>query len=519
MTITNPRRSHDIVKEDIKNGLNFVRYPYEVELFESEREARLEKIKSDLEESRYVPQPCVIADVPKGKGAVRPGAILTIDDQIAYTLLLDSEYEKFRTELLPLQGVSDFAYQLQPNASSDKWYKHQFVCWDEFKDRSLDKLNQGFQFVVITDVTGCYENIDHNLLLADLRRIGVPSDKVTEIRKLLKKWSQVGTKGLPQGVSASHLLAKLYMSGVDIEMRNLGYEQIRFVDDIRVFCNSVSEAKKALMALTDILRKRGLNLQSAKSKILQVEEAKLEIVGKATVIDILHEKLRSEVDFVEVEGYPYAVEIQVNTGRPNAEQLDVIKQAFNDYFLSGNNNEFDKTLFHYLLNKLGNAGDELAISYCLDLLEKHPQETSYILKYFGKVSSRSIVYSQLVVFMNSTNAVYDYQNYLISQWLFNESYQSTDFLDFMRSVAFDNNKPAYYRAIAKQVLGVLGEHHDLTRIRDSFTQASSAQEKEAVLCSLNRLEVRTRDSFLRDTVVSEPHLVSAANYAKRTLAA
>lgn len=514
MVITDIQRPYHLVKEDAKNGMNFVRYPFEVELFERQRSTELARIKNELERGTYTPKACNFANVPKGKGAVRPGAILSLEDQIAYTMLVDSLYPSIHSELESLQGVSDFAYQLQPiNATT--WYKHQFKCWDDFKNKSLDKINSGYQFVVMTDVTGCYENIDLNLLLSDLRRIGAPTDTITIVRKMLKKWSQVGTKGLPQGVSASHLLAKLYMSGIDIEMRDAGYEEFRFVDDIRIFCNSIPEAKKALTTLTEILRRRGLNLQSAKSKILQAAEAKLEIAGKATVIDALHARLRSEiVDMIEVDGYPYAIEVQINTGIPNGEQLNIIKQAFRDYFLLGNDSDFDKSLFHYLLNKLGNASDDTAVSYCLDLLERHPEETAAVLKYLFKQVDSPSYFTQLLEFVNSENAVYDYQNYQIIEWLIEQGCNTTEFKLLLRATGFDNNKPSYYRAKAKQGLGNLGIHTDMIRIRDSLNDAPSTQEKNAIICSLPNMESSLRNAFLSEASSSHPELQNACDYTR-----
>lgn len=514
MTIDDVQRSYSIAKNDARNGMNFVRFPFEIELFARREATELVRIKEELEQGTYSPKQCSLADVPKGKGAVRPGAILTLEDQIAYTMLVNSIYPELHNELISLQGETDFAYQLQPLDHTEAWFMHQFTCWNDFKLKSLAKIEDGYQFVVVTDVTGCYENIDINLLIADLRRIGAPAETITLLRKMLKKWSQVGTKGLPQGVCASHLLAKLYMSGVDIEMRNAGYTQFRFVDDIRIFCNSIPEAKKALITLTAILRRRGLNLQSAKSKILQAEEARLEIAGKASVIDNLHAKLRSTVDWIEVEGHPYAIEVQINTGVPSAEQLNIIKQAFRDYFLLGDDADFDKSLFHYLLNKLGNAKDDIAVPYCLDLLERHPEETRDILKYLSKQESLPSLYLPLANFLRFESAVYDYQNYLIIDWLLEYGCTSDEYKAILRDTAFDNNKPSYYRAKAKQALGVVGDHADLIRIRDCFNELPSTQEKEALICSLSKLEASVRNSFLREVTDTDDKLVNACEYTR-----
>ena len=81
---------------------------------------------------------------------------------------------------------------------------------------------------------------------------------------LLNRWAQPRAKGIPQGFSASDILAKIYLNPIDRALRNGGFTHLRYVDDIRIFCKSRLEAKRGLLLLNDLMRKRGLNLQSAK---------------------------------------------------------------------------------------------------------------------------------------------------------------------------------------------------------------------------------------------------------------
>ena len=71
---------------------------------------------------------------------------------------------------------------------------------------------------------------------------------------------------------------------------NAGFVHLRYVDDFRIFCKNTSEAKKALIELTRLLRKRGLNLQSSKTKILTSSEALVEIEGLQPVIGMVAER-------------------------------------------------------------------------------------------------------------------------------------------------------------------------------------------------------------------------------------
>src|SRR6266496_3850599 len=121
----------------------------------------------------------------------------------------------------------------------------------------------------------------------DLKASGVDTDVVNELSKCLNRWTQVNNKGLPQSNSASDILAKLYLDNVDKGLVNAGFTHLRYVDDFRIFCKTSSEAKKALIELIRLLRKRGLNLQSAKTKILPANEALNEIEGIQPVITMV----------------------------------------------------------------------------------------------------------------------------------------------------------------------------------------------------------------------------------------
>ena len=98
-------------------------------------------------------------------------------------------------------------------------------------------------------------------------------------------------KSIPQGHSASDILAKVYLNAVDAELRDLGYRHVRYVDDFRMFCRSRSEAAKALLDLSRSLRKRGLVLNSAKSQFHPAGEARQNIDGAIPVIEGVRENI------------------------------------------------------------------------------------------------------------------------------------------------------------------------------------------------------------------------------------
>jgi retron-type reverse transcriptase len=105
------------------------------------------------------------------------------------------------------------------------------------------------------------------------------------LSKCLNKWSLVGGRGVTQGHTPSDILAKLYLNSVDRNLSSLGFAHYRYVDDFRIFCRSLPEARRALMDLTQLLRRRGLQLASEKLEIFRADQARTKIAGIPTVRD------------------------------------------------------------------------------------------------------------------------------------------------------------------------------------------------------------------------------------------
>ena len=88
----------------------------------------------------------------------------------------------------------------------------------------------------------------------------------------LKAWSYSKSHGLPQNRDISSFLANMYMRPVDSYMIGEGYDYYRYMDDIRIICSDKYDARKALKQLIKELRKIGLNVNAAKTKIYDPDD-------------------------------------------------------------------------------------------------------------------------------------------------------------------------------------------------------------------------------------------------------
>jgi hypothetical protein len=233
------------------------------------------------------------------------------------------------------------------------------------------------QYVLFADIAGFYENIDLRRLSSDLNEIKFTKARRELAMTFLKRWAHPRGKGIPQVSSASDILAKIYLNPIDQALRNAGYAHLRYVDDIRIFCRSELEAKRALLCLDRLLRDRGLNLHSAKTEILDADQARNKIDGISPYINKLSDKLKSDyalyigtADYVRLSDFENIVRLH-----PDAPSPQVLERAFTDNFILPDCEKYNKTLLRYLVNRLGKTKSTVAVKYCLAQLACRPEET------------------------------------------------------------------------------------------------------------------------------------------------
>ena len=159
-------------KADIQSNRVFVRTPYEIELVDQNTEEWLGQLRQKVS-AGYRPSSAYIADIPKGNGAVRPGAVLSLEDRTVYADIVGSLLPMISAGLRWSQGTIDFSYQLAGRPDRVNWFSNRFIGWTQFRKKQLDKLRNDEEtaHVVVTDLTGFYENIDLSILASTCVRL------------------------------------------------------------------------------------------------------------------------------------------------------------------------------------------------------------------------------------------------------------------------------------------------------------------------------------------------------------
>ncbi|CAN7395833.1 RNA-directed DNA polymerase [Brevundimonas sp. LjRoot202] len=182
--------------------------------------------------------------------------------------------------------VSDFPFLKKSTVSRyidsfEPWY----ALWPKFDAASRAVLRSPrYKYMVISDISGYYENIQLSILRSLLNRYQPSSPRTINLLiRHLKAWQtfthdglQVD-RGIPQGNSISSFLGNFYLKPVDdffdttFDRKDAIY--FRYMDDIRIVAKDHLTATRAALALESQIRKSKLNLQTAKTSILPSSDA------------------------------------------------------------------------------------------------------------------------------------------------------------------------------------------------------------------------------------------------------
>jgi RNA-directed DNA polymerase len=141
-------------------------------------------------------------------------------------------------------------------------------------------LQSGLTHVVDVDIKGYFDSIPHARLMVLVRERIADSRVLALIESFLKQrimgplgWidsEEHDDEGTPQGGVISPLLANIYLNPLDHLMSQLGYEMVRYADDMVILCPSAEAAQSALATLREWSTEAGLTLHPEKTKIVNM---------------------------------------------------------------------------------------------------------------------------------------------------------------------------------------------------------------------------------------------------------
>lgn len=219
-----------------------------------------------------------VCDIPKKGLGVRYALETDFYDRFIYQAIC-SYLVPFYDPLLS-HRVLGHRYNNRQRASKDL-FKGRIELWQTFEGVTRTAL-QNNQALFATDLINYFENITTESIrtafegmLPNIKASGPEKalirNSINTLCELMTQWGYSERHGLPQNRDASSFIANVVLNAVDHEMVRLGFDYYRYVDDIRIICDSPRAARQAATLLIGQLRTVGMNINSSKTKILTAE--------------------------------------------------------------------------------------------------------------------------------------------------------------------------------------------------------------------------------------------------------
>ena len=195
--VTHPYNLQKALRQVVVNkgsaGVDGLKTTQLADYFREHKTALLEDIKND----RYLPQPILGVEIPKGGGKFRLLGIPTVVDRLLQQAVSQAMMPRFEKDF----SVNSFGFRPNKNAR-------------QAVGKALGNIHEGYNYIVDIDLKTFFDEVDHCLLM----NLIYQKVKCPTTLRLIRKWLRVPIlikgklvkrrKGVPQGSPISPLIVK-----------------------------------------------------------------------------------------------------------------------------------------------------------------------------------------------------------------------------------------------------------------------------------------------------------------------
>jgi len=222
------------------------------------------RIRAELFEGRYHPQPVKRVEIPKPDGGVRKLGVPTVVDRFIQQAVMQV------LQRLWDPTFSTHSYGFRPGRSQRGAVT-----------QAQAYITEGYRVVVDLDLEKFFDRVNHDILMSLVaKRV---ADK--RVLKLIRACLTAGVlenglvtasdEGTPQGGPLSPLLSNLMLDVLDQELEKRKLRFVRYADDCNVYVKSERAGLRVMDGLTTFLSTRlRLKVNEAKSAVARPHERK-----------------------------------------------------------------------------------------------------------------------------------------------------------------------------------------------------------------------------------------------------